>query len=155
MAATHHYSPVPSTDRRDADRRPVDRPSTFRPDSAAPVDVVVHDLSATGFRVAIDNPPLIGTAVSIGLPGLGRRTGTVTRLTADGAACQFTTPLDIASVTQAFAVDPVVIGPFIALPTPDLDLDHEPHVDKWHPALRLTLILAITSAAWTTIFHLI
>jgi len=153
MAAKVRYSPVSSTDRRNSDRRPVDRPSTLRQDGASPLDVVVNDLSCHGFNVTLSNPPAIGSTISIGLPGIGRRLGTVARVTGDQVGCQFSVPLDDASVTAAFAVDPVVTGLFTALPV--LDLDHEPHVEKWHPAMRATLIVASASAAWTMLFHLL
>lgn len=153
MVAKVKYSPVPSTDRRSSERRPVDRPSTLRREGASPLDVVVNDLSCHGFNVTLADPPAIGSMISIGLPGIGRRFGTVARITGDQVGCQFSAPLDDASVTAAFAMDPVVTGLFTALPVPDLD--HEPHVEKWHPAMRTTMIVAATSAAWTILFHLL
>jgi hypothetical protein len=155
MAARAKKGPNPSADRRNSERRPVERPSTLRHGDSRPVDVIVNDLSSHGFSVLLADPPAVGSTISIGLPGIGSRIGVVARAIEGGVGCRFATPLDAASVASAFAADPVVAGVFTTLPTPELDLDHEPHVEKWHPAARTTLIVALTSAAWGALFLLL
>jgi hypothetical protein len=56
---------------RRADRRPVDQPATLRPHNWYEIAVQLRDVSACGFMVECNQPVLIGSYLSLDLPGIG------------------------------------------------------------------------------------
>lgn len=153
----HSLAPAPALDhaeRRGADRRTIGLDTTMRGDDAAPVHARVLDLSSEGFRLACDEPLSIGDAVTVGLPGVGRYAARVVRQEPGGYGCRFDQPIADRATLAAFAGETVVRGRFgdpAMQPTAAMP---EPVVERWHPAVRLTMMLGCASALWTAIFHL-
>ena len=142
-----------AADRRGASRRSIDRNSTMRDlTDGAPHTVLVHDLSCDGLQLETSLDLVLGSEVSIGLPGVGTRTVRVVRR--DGAlyGCRFAAPVSPALLSEAFAASPVIEVPF-ARASPDAF--PEPYVRKWHPVIRIGLMLGLGIAAWAIIVHLV
>lgn len=76
-------------DMRDAERYAVAIDGTLRNAYAEPQDVVVEDLSATGFRTDFATGLAIGDIVTLGLYGAGLRSARVMREDSGRFACQF------------------------------------------------------------------
>lgn len=89
--------------------------------------------------------------MSIGLPGVGTRAVRVVRRDGKLYGCSFVTPVPPELLAQAFATSSVIEVPFARLlpdPIP------EPYVRKWHPAVRVALMLGLGIAVWALILHL-
>lgn len=80
-------------DNRTAERHPVHLDATLRVDDHRPIDVMVDQLSATGFRMSCAESLPIGAPVSLGVAGLGRQTAHVVRRAGDRYGCRFDRPL--------------------------------------------------------------
>lgn len=139
--------PLSRGDRRAGDRRPVAEPSTLRGPDDAPIDVIVGDLSVSGFN--IQSPALlpIGAVVQIGLPGSGRFAARVVRQDGDKYGCEFVEYLSSAKVSEAFAASNVA-QLFVA---PSEWNWAEPELRKWPRALRVSLAIGGAVALWTLI----
>jgi hypothetical protein len=99
-------------DERTADRLPVNLDGTLRqPDDQRPVDVVIDDLSATGFRMTCGERLPVNAVITVGIAGLGRHTARIVRAIDGQYGCRFLTPVDIA---EPITVQPqtIVAGAF-------------------------------------------
>lgn len=76
-------------DMRDAERHAVMIDGTLRNARAEPQDVVIDDLSATGFRTKFAAGLAVGDVVTLGLYGAGLRSARVMRESEGRFACQF------------------------------------------------------------------
>lgn len=153
MAITATVFQAPPPDRRGANRRAIDRDSTIRDlTDGEPHPALVHDLSCDGLRLETSLDLAIGSEVSIGLPGVGTRTVRVIRRDEGLYGCSFETPVPPALLSQAFAASPVVKASFTRPLPAELP---EPYVRKWHPAIRLALILGLGLVAWAAIARLL
>jgi hypothetical protein len=142
-------------ERRVSDRRVVSGESTVRAADARPVSSIVHDLSTGGATIETEADLPLGETVTIGLPMVGRHAATVVRRTGNRYACHFKHPLDATYVKLAFTGDNVIRGAFVvAAPPSEAEPQPEPYVEKWHPALRVTLIIGLSSALWSAILHI-
>lgn len=74
---------------RDAERHAVMIDGTLRNARAEPQDVVIDDLSATGFRTKFASGLAVGDVVTLGLYGAGLRSARVMRESEGRFACQF------------------------------------------------------------------
>ena len=151
MAIVATLFEVPAGDRRGAERRPVDRNSTIREvDRGEPHTVLVHDLSCDGLQLETPLDLPLGTELSIGLPGVGTRTVRIVRRDGELYGCQFATAVPPGLLSDAFAASSVIEVPFArTAPFP------EPHVRKWHPAVRIGLMLGLGITAWALLLHLL
>jgi hypothetical protein len=72
-----------------AERYDIEGPGTVRAASSLPSTVTIVNLSRSGclFRGSVN--PEVGSALSIGVPGLGARAATVVRIAAEGIGCAF------------------------------------------------------------------
>lgn len=139
--------PLSSGDRRAGDRRPVAEPSTLRGPDDTPIDVIVGDLSFSGFNIQSPLPLPIGAVVQIGLPGSGRFAARVVRQDGDTYGCEFVDYLSDAKVSEAFAATNVA-QLFVA---PSEWNWAEPEVRKWPRAVRMSFALGATLAVWAAI----
>lgn len=80
-------------DIRTAERYPVSLDGTLRNAQAEPQDVVIDDLSATGFRTTATHGVEIGDEITLGVFGVGLRTAHVLRESNGGYGYQFQVPL--------------------------------------------------------------
>jgi len=139
-------------DDRNAARFTVELGATVRNASERPFDVVIEDLSATGFRM-IGGPVLeIGAPVSIGFAGIGVQSACLTRLHGDSYACEFITPLSAAELFTALKAAPVTPIPFPARPGQAWLADApEPYVEPYSPQTKLALAIILPTALWALI----
>jgi hypothetical protein len=63
--------PVDGYKSRRVVRMPVDQPATLCPHNWYKIEVQLRDVSACGFMVECDEPVLIGSYLSLDLPGIG------------------------------------------------------------------------------------
>jgi hypothetical protein len=89
--------------RREEARATVDRPSTIRTFDAFPHDVIVEDLSQTGFSFTSSSTVPTGAIVHVGLAGAGRAAAEVTWRSGDRHGCRFRPPLGAAQLSAAFS----------------------------------------------------
>ncbi|MFS0773306.1 PilZ domain-containing protein [Sphingomonas sp. 1P08PE] len=113
---------------RASDRQPVNLDGTLRKqDDHRPLDVMIEDLSSTGFRMSCGEPLALDATVSIGIAGLGRHTARVVRSAAPYYGCRFVSPVDIAGIDTAAPVANIVAadfgGPAAFFTQEDLPLD--------------------------------
>lgn len=87
-------------------------PGTVRYPERRPIDVVVEDLSWSGFRVVLGGGLEAGDIVSLGLPGVGPCPAVVVRPTRDGYGCRFLAPLSAAELHAALTAEPAAPIPF-------------------------------------------
>lgn len=139
------------SERRDSARRAIGADSTLRLADGRPIDAVVADLSREGFVVEASMPLALGTAVSIGLPGVGRREAIVVRGTGGCYGCRFGTPLSPADERAAFS-DPLVA---VAFPGDGAVATFAvASSDHFHPAVRLSILLGGSLMLWTAFIKL-
>ncbi|MFS0735482.1 PilZ domain-containing protein [Sphingomonas sp. 1P06PA] len=153
MTLAARMFPDVDADRRGKERRRIDAVSTARAQAAGPCDVVVNDLSCDGFAMVCPPGTEIEGDFTIGLPGAGRFRASVVRRDGARYGCRFAQPLSPQAMATAFASDPVVT---LGIPRPaGVAGTAEPHVEKWHPAMRLAFLIGLTTTVWTSILHLI
>lgn len=140
--------PISEDDRRSAERLTINQRSTLRDETSAACDVYVADLSETGFSVTTDARLVMGSKVSIGLPGQGRATARVVRRVNGGYGCEFLHPLSPDALAQTFRGDTVIqlssSDPFTQ-PLP------EPEIRRFHGAIRIGVIVGSSAALWALI----
>lgn len=139
-------------DTRNAERFPVELDATVRNAAARPYDVVIDDLSATGFRMVGGPHMEIGAPVSIGFAGIGVQPARVTRLHDDSYGCEFTTPLSVADLSAALTAAPSAPIAFPTLPTQAWLADAPaPHIEPYSGRTKLALAIVLPAALWGAI----
>ncbi len=113
-------------DERIADRQTVNLGATLRRDDQRPVDIMVDDLSATGFRMFSDEPIAIDATVTVGIAGLGRHTARVVRRDGQHYGCRFVVPLAIDAVDVTAPAQTIVRAEFGTVAAPP--------AHNWHDA---------------------
>ncbi|MDB5714298.1 MAG: type pilus assembly PilZ [Sphingomonadales bacterium] len=143
---------IDSSDRRQGPRIAVESCSTLRADTR-PVDVLMTDLSETGFAIESVLPLEIGAEVSIGLPGYGAFEAWVVRKDGDTVGCAFSQPLDAHIVRSAFAgtnvMHTVAVKTLPAIDTVMPLAELEPV--KWPRIYRALLMLGSSALLWALI----
>jgi hypothetical protein len=89
-------------DRRGAIRFDVATESTLRGVDGRPLDVMVEDFSATGFRFAAKVALPVDTLISLGLSGAGARLASIVWRDGEQHGCMFLEPLTPGEMTRAF-----------------------------------------------------
>jgi len=139
-------------DNRNAERFPVELDATVRNAAAKPYDVVLEDLSSTGFRIVGGPDMPIGSAVSIGFAGIGVQPARITRLNDDSYGCEFVKPLSAAELSAALNATPAAPIAFPTLPTQTWMADApEPHVEPYSPQAKLALAIIVPATLWAII----
>lgn len=138
-------------DRR-ADRETLDVAGTLRPIPTMPIDVVVEDLSTTGFRMRTRTALKLAEKITIGIPGIGQRAAYVVRRTADGFGCEFTEAVDVRLVGKAASVEPLVEANFAGSVHPAIIREwsraNPPQVKPFARASRLLIVGGLGLAGW-------
>lgn len=114
---------------RSSTRRKVGKGSTLRGEDGTPHDVVLEDLSLTGFRISGRNRLTPGDEILVGLAGVGIREATVIWSDEDNAGCQFFTPISSGDMDKTITANTVVEGSFVWTRNPG----QEEVVEKPHP----------------------
>lgn len=142
-------------ERRYDERRIIEKPSTLRRANNLAMDVVVHDLSSAGCRVALRQKLDLGAIVELGLASAGRSKARVVRQGEDSYGCEFLEPLTPAALANAFRHDTVAhwpLGDAWRVEQPDDASWQEP---KWPGAVRVAIILGGAALAWTLTLSLL
>jgi len=130
--------------------------ATLRDPSHAPLDVVVEDLSASGFRVLTSADLAVGVEIGLGLAGIGMHRARVIRRQKGVYGCEFVRPLTSAALNLALgapASAPVALprmGPWGPVPI-ETARDDRP-VGKLPRPARLLVIVALAVACWLLVF---
>jgi hypothetical protein len=90
-------------DDRLAERHAVTLDGTLRNAQAEPHDVVIDNLSATGFRTAKMAGIAVGDVITLGIFGIGLRSAAVLRESDGHHGCQFFVPLNASELAFALA----------------------------------------------------
>lgn len=139
-------------DNRNAERFPVELDATVRNAAARPYDVVLEDLSSTGFRMVGGPDMPIGSAISIGFAGIGVQPARLTRLNDDSYGCEFVKPLTSAELSAAINAAPAAPIAFPTLPTQAWLADApEPHIEPYSPQTKLALAIIVPATLWAVI----
>ena len=142
---------VPNDDRRNgSDRVAIGQPSTIRTDNFAPRDIVVEDLSSSGFLFRSDDHLAVGTCFHIGLSGGGMTQARVVRAQNGQYGCEFDVPLTEQQLTLAFTAQSVVPGTFAAYHTAPLVPYRE---DKWPGAVRVGILVGGGAFSWLLLWQ--
>ncbi len=100
-------------DERASDRQPVNLDGTLRQkDDHRPVDVMIEDLSSTGFRMSCSEKLSLDSTVSVGIAGLGRHTARVVRSANPYYGCRFVTPVDLSALDTSAPPQTIVAADF-------------------------------------------
>jgi hypothetical protein len=137
-------------DTRGAERQRVALDSTLRNADAEPFDVMVEDLSATGFRVPAVADLMIGDMVTIGISGIGLRRAVVVRASDDKYGCQFLQPIDASAMTAA--MDGVINRPITFPRGRSIDIPlPAPVTKRFSVSTRALIIVGSALVCWMMI----
>lgn len=137
-------------DVRLAERHSVSLDGTMRDTDRTPHDVVIEDLSLTGFRVPTGANLNLTDLISLGLPGVGKRPARVIWKAGERCGCTFLDPLTDAELRAALAgpvLQPVSIGAQMARPLTVSRID-EPVVPELSRFTRVVVITGLVAASW-------
>ena len=88
-------------ERRAALRYPVEVGATLRASDGQPLDVLVYDLSMTGFRIETPEALDLDAPIWIGIAGTRVNAAVVARRGPNGYGCAFVTPITLYQLTEA------------------------------------------------------
>jgi len=138
-------------DDRLAERHAVTLDGTLRDAQAEPHDVVIDDLSATGFRTVAIAGVAVGDVITLGIFGIGLRSAAVLRESDGHYGCQFFVPLNASELSFALAG----LSPPDPLPLPGTALfpaagASEPQAGEWSLSARARIltVLAAGTLPW-------
>lgn len=146
-------------DDRRADRETLDVAGTLRHVRNVPIDVIVEDLSATGFRMRTHTNLNLQEKVTIGIPGIGQRAAHVVRHTTDGFGCEFVEAIDPRLVTVPSTAQSVVEADFGGQLDPELVREwsraNPPQVERFAQNRRLLIVSGLGVAGWLALIGVI
>ncbi|MEO7467928.1 MAG: PilZ domain-containing protein [Sphingobium limneticum] len=97
-------------ERRGAPRYPVLVDATLRAsDDGLPLDVLIYDLSMTGFRMETSEALDAEAMIWIGIAGTRVNAAVVARRGPNGYGCEFVTPITFYQLSEALSPAPVVV----------------------------------------------
>ncbi len=148
-------------DARDAQRHDVALNGTLRNPERKPADVVVVDLSKTGFRVNVASGIAIGDVVTLAIYGIGLRSAWVIREMEQQYGCQFLVPLEDMELATALRHEHVPEP--ILFPTSTVQHAlYDDSVEAMNrtkgnlPVIsRIALIAASSAIVWMVLFDMI
>ena len=138
-------------DDRLAERYPVMLDGTLRNSEAEPHDVIIDDLSASGFRTGIPMGLVVGDVITLGIFGVGLRPARVLRDSDGYYGCQFFKPLSDEELAAALCgltpPEPVLLHQRAAA---DRIVGPEGREAEWSlsPRLRILSIAMAGLAPW-------
>ncbi len=128
-------------DDRAADRQRVDLDGTLRhDDDHRPVDVMIEDVSSTGFRMSCSERLPVNAVIWVGIAGLGRHQAKIVRSSGSEYGCRFVTPIVVGSLVNP-APQTIVTGHFgqpgIAAPVAPVAPAIDPPLSPLEQRIRL------------------
>lgn len=141
---------------RGHERQSVDLSGTLRDHNAVALDIVLEDLSQTGFRTEPGPPLAVEDRISLGLPGMGMRSATVVRRSGGGYGCEFDMPLSFAELESVLAAPAFQPIPFPSAHLPVASAEAEqafplPPLEPYSRRVRLIGGLALAAAGWALV----
>ena len=102
------------------------------------IDVLIHNLSLTGFLIESTSDLAVGEAITIDLPEAGATTATVMWKKGAMHGCEFERPISLGAVSAAMLRSPgEELGAAVTTPEPGLP-----------PLARAAIIVGVTLALW-------
>ena len=95
-------------ERRSATRYPLEVGATLRVSEGEPIDVLIYDLSLTGFRIETAAVLDLEEPVWIGIAGTRVNAAVVARRGPTGYGCEFVTPITVSQLKAALAPGRIV-----------------------------------------------
>jgi hypothetical protein len=136
-------------ERRDAKRHASELDATVRTANGAPSDVLIHDLSTTGFRMETREELQEDSIVWLGIVGAGINGATVTRRDAGGYGCRFLVPITGTQLAATLSpVSTVIAAPWNQREADAADI---PEVKKLPHRMRLAIIVFGSLALWAAL----
>jgi hypothetical protein len=140
---------------RAQDRRPIRLAGTLRLEDR-PFDVVIHDLSVSGFRATTVADLRPGDRVAIGSPAIPLREAEVVWTKIGWVGCEFVNPLRDFEVAAAEPVDTVVrFSTSDICAPPERAKPSEPAIEHWPTLLRAAFIIVSSLVLWGIIIALL
>ncbi|WP_375429604.1 PilZ domain-containing protein [uncultured Sphingomonas sp.] len=135
---------------RESERHSVALDGTLRDPEWKPHDVVVEDLSSTGFRVPTETELHAGAFVSLGLAGVGMCPARVVRQADGQIGCTFLVPLGrgkLKAAMEATSLRPLDLNLMIKAQPPEPK--RETISDTRAPRhIRLGVVTGLAAASW-------
>lgn len=139
-------------ERRDTERHATALDATVRTADGAPSDVLIHDLSTTGFRMETPAELDVNSIVWIGMVGARICAASVTRRDGSGYGCKFLAPITSAQLTEALSpVSTVIDAPWNRQDPDPADIAE---VKKLPYRMRLAIILFSSLGLWALVLAL-
>lgn len=140
-------------DGRTAERHVVALDGTLRDPDLKPIDILVDDLSLTGFRIPAEPGLEPADLVSLGLAGVGIRSARVVRRDGESLGCAFLSPLgedQLAAALDATASRVIELETARAYPSPMTPApDASPR--RLRAPLRLLVVAGLAAVSWATV----
>lgn len=138
------------SDDRSSERFQAGLNATLRDQVTRPHDVIIEDLSLTGFRLSSGPVMTLASEASIGFAGIGVHQARVTRQEGDVYGCEFVTPITQAMLTRALTAGPMAPIAFPTASEPSL-LDHvpEPYVEPYSGRTKMAVAVVAAATGWT------
>ena len=146
-----------SSDERGAERYRLLLPASAEKPGSGVMDIIVHDLSTSGFLIETQAPLGVGSEILLDVPGAGSVAAEVAWNSGNFFGGQFNAPLSPSAVTAAFAASRVVWPNFTTGSAADRIEPPETvqpgaQVDGRHPLpVRLRIITGLSLLLWVPI----
>ena len=141
---------------RGYERRPIDIASTLRDRDWTAIDVVIEDVSQTGFRIQQGPELALNEPITLGLPGMGTRAASVVRKTSGGYGCEFHNALGVAELAAVLAGMSSVPIPFPKIrPEAFAAPAMSPSLISYPRKVRMLGALALAAASWGVLVLLV
>ncbi len=124
------------------------RRTTLRDAEGKPTDVVLENLSLTGFRMSSTEPLASGQSIMIGLEGVGVRSAKVVWVDDDVAGCEFDHPITDAEMDGTIHANVIVenrFGSSEPSAEPQVEIVNVPYASSRR---RFTIVLGAAIVSW-------
>lgn len=132
------------SDDRGSERFIASLDATLRDRVTRPHDVMIEDLSLTGFRLSGGPKLNIGEQASIGFAGIGVQQVRVIRQDGNTYGCEFITPITQEKLSAALTAEPVSSIAFPAIGP----LPFEPFVEPYSGRTKLAIATVAAVGGW-------
>ena len=133
------------------------RGATLRDAVYRPIDIVIADLSVSGFGMTTSENLAVGSCLNLSIAGINKRDVRITRRYGMNYGCEFTLPLSAADLDLALRSGAVVDASF-AMTDQGAGAQHASdgsHGFKASPRIRATVLLVTIAVLWAGLLSLI
>lgn len=130
-------------ERRGAVRYLMEVGATLRSVEGVPIDVLIYDLSLTGFRMETSAALDPDEPISVGIAGTRVNAAVVTRRGPNGYGCEFVTPITIFQLKSALSPEQTVHELDWQEEELDWSDEHDPEADSIIAEYRLAIWLLV------------